>query len=107
MVLNLMSSLPLVCCYKVVLLTPFLAADWSSPRQRVLRMAARAAPVLAAAAAAVGSLPAWVQDRFIPLLQPGTEPHVWDSLKGLMSYSSAHNNFHLARHEFRLAASLA
>lgn len=107
--LDQFKSLHTYCCthllfghlMQVVLLTPFLATDWSSRRQRTLQLAARMAPVLAAAAGAVGRLPMWLQDRLLPLVQPGAEPHSCDSLKGLMSYNSAYNNFHLAHHEFR------
>uniref|UniRef100_A0A383V4Q4 AB hydrolase-1 domain-containing protein n=1 Tax=Tetradesmus obliquus TaxID=3088 RepID=A0A383V4Q4_TETOB len=86
---------------KVVLLMPFMATDWSSSRQRVLRFAASLAPLLGAVAGAVGRLPGWLQDRLVALVQPGVEPHARGSMKALMTAGGVHNNFHLARHEFR------
>jgi hypothetical protein len=86
---------------QVVLLMPFLATDWSSTRQRMLRFAANFAPLLGSMAGAVGRLPSWLQDRLLQLAQPGAEPHAQGSMKALMTSSGVHNNFHLAQHEFR------
>lgn len=86
---------------------PFLAADWSSSRQRVLRFCANnLAPVLGAVAGAVGRLPGWLQDRLVQLVQPGAEQHARESIKALMTSTGVHNNFHLAQHEFRSACPL-
>lgn len=91
---------------QVVLLMPFMATDWSSSRQRVLRFAASLAPLLGAVAGAVGRLPGWLQDRLVALVQPGVEPHARGSMKALMTAGGVHNNFHLARHEFRWDAAV-
>lgn len=94
----------MLCPLQVVLLMPFLATDWSSARQRMLRCAANFAPLLGRVAGAVGRLPCWLQDALVRLVQPGAEQHVRGSLKALMTADGVHNNFHLAQHEFRWAS---
>jgi hypothetical protein len=89
---------------QVVLLMPFLATDWSSSRQGILRFAANFAPLLGSAAGAVGRLPHWLQDKLVRLAQPGVEQHAHGSMKALMTAGGVHNNFHLAQHEFRWAS---
>ncbi|KAF8072899.1 hypothetical protein HT031_000559 [Scenedesmus sp. PABB004] len=86
---------------KVVLLMPFLATDWGSRRQRLLRWLSAHAPRLAAAAGAVGAAPAWAQRALLALTQPGVEAHAADSIRQLMARGVVHNAFHLAAHEFR------
>jgi hypothetical protein len=92
---------------QVVLLMPFLATDWSSSRQRILRFAANFAPLLGSVAGAVGRLPHWLQDRLLRLVQPGVEQHAHGSIKALMTAGGVHNNLHLAQHEFRWACAVA
>eukprot|EP00882_Tetradesmus_deserticola_P020564 GHRQ01022218.1.p1 GENE.GHRQ01022218.1~~GHRQ01022218.1.p1 ORF type:complete len:283 (+),score=122.14 GHRQ01022218.1:185-1033(+) len=86
---------------QVVLLMPFLATDWSSTRQRMLRFAAHRAPLLGSVAGLVGRLPHWLQDSLLQPVQPGVEQHARGSMKALMTAGGVHNNFHLAQHEFR------
>jgi hypothetical protein len=88
----------------VVLLMPFLATDWSSTRQRLLRLASRAAPLLGLGAGVAASLPAWLQRRLVALTQPLAEGHARDSMLQLVDRSAVHNAFHLAQHEFRCGA---
>lgn len=86
---------------RVCLLMPFLATDWSSRRQRLLRLAARFAHHIGAAAGALGRLPPWLLDGLVSVAEPAAEPHTRDGIKQLLNANGVRNNLHLAQHEFR------
>jgi hypothetical protein len=86
---------------QVMLLMPFLATDWSSSRQRLLRVAARFAHPLGAVVGSLQRLPAWLLDSLVHVAEPAAEPHTREGIKALLNASGVRNNFHLAQHEFR------
>jgi hypothetical protein len=86
---------------RVCLLMPFLATDWSSRRQRLLRFAARFSHHIGGAAGALGRLPPWLLDGLVSVAEPAAEPHTRDGIKQLLNTNSVRNNLHLAQHEFR------
>lgn len=91
---------------RVCLLMPFLATDWSSRRQRLLRLAARFAHPIGAAAGALGRLPLWLLDGLVSVAEPAAEPHTRDGIKQLLNANGVRNNLHLAQHEFRYVTHL-
>jgi hypothetical protein len=84
-----------------MLLMPFLATDWSSSRQRLLRVAARFAHPLGSVVEALQRLPTWLLDSLVRMAEPAAEPHTREGIKALLNTSGVRNNFHLAQHEFR------
>lgn len=91
---------------RIVLLMPFLSCDWASTKQRTLRVASHAAPLLGALAGSIGGLPHSLQNMLLQVALPGAEPHAATALKALMTRQGAHNYMYLAWHEFRQGAAL-
>lgn len=93
-----------VCCIatlQVVLLMPFLATDWSSRRQRLLRFASRFYKQAGSLVGVLQRLPEWLLDTLVAIAEPGAEPHTREGIKAMMNPSGVRNNLHLAMHEFR------
>lgn len=84
-----------------MLLMPFLATDWSSRRQRLLRFAAGFYQQVGSLAGLLQRLPAWLLDSLVALAEPGAEPHTREGIKALINPAGVRNNLHLAMHEFR------
>lgn len=80
---------------------PFLATDWSSTRQRMLRFASRFAHPIGGVVGALSRLPHWLLDSLVGLAEPAAEPHTREGIKELLNTNGVRNNLHLASHEFR------
>jgi hypothetical protein len=91
---------------QVLLLMPFLATDWSSKRQRLLRIAARFSHQLGGMAGALGRLPPRLLDVLVHVAEPAAEPHTRQGIKELLNTNGVRNNLHLAMHEFRYGVTL-
>jgi hypothetical protein len=91
---------------QVLMLMPFLATDWSSKRQRLLRLAARFSYQLGGVAGALGRLPPRLLDALVHVAEPAAEPHTRQGIKKLLNANGVRNNLHLAMHEFRYCVTL-
>lgn len=80
---------------------PFLATDWSSPRQRMLQFLSRFAHPVGALVNVLHWLPSWLVDALISIAEPGAEPHTHQGIRALLNPNGVRNNLHLAQHEFR------